>query len=110
MPWYLASIEERDVCISGPFTMFIQHPKEILTLHKHVRRAIVNMAYPINSILVIQTIDREHAARFRFSVGHLETKKGDPQRGSYVYQFYVSVVVLHLFVFLCDDNYAYVSS
>ena len=55
--------------------MFIQDPKDILTLRKHVHRKIENMVSPINSILVIQTMNGKHAAGLRVDVSHLEAKK-----------------------------------
>ena len=82
MPWFKCSVEKGDVVLSGPFSMFIQDPKEVLTLHTHVRREIVNMAYPTNSILKIQTMNGKHAVGFRFDVSHLETNKKKSRGGS----------------------------
>ena len=81
-------------------------------MHKNVRRGIVNMVYPTNSVLVIQTKNGKHAVRFRFDVGHLETKKNKIlvevlERIRFVCVHSCSSCVftfLHLYVFRCDDN------
>ena len=75
MAWFKCSVEKGDLMLSGPYAMCIKRPKEVLTLYKHVRREIVNMVYPTNSILVIQTMDGKHVVKYRFDVSHLETKK-----------------------------------
>jgi hypothetical protein len=112
MAWVKCSIEKGDVMLSGPFAMCIKHPKDVLTLHKHIRREIVNMKYPTDSLLVIQTMDGEHVVKYRFDVSHLETKKDkilvevlERIRFLCVHScFSCAFTFLHLYVFRCDDN------
>jgi hypothetical protein len=112
MPWFKCSVEKVGVVLSGPFSVFFQDPKEVLIMHKNVRRGIVNMVYPTNSVLVIQTKNGKHAVRFRFDVSHLETKKNKIlvevlERIRFVCVHSCSSCVfmfLHLYVFRCDDN------
>ena len=75
MAWFKCRVEKGDVMLSGPYAMCVKHPTEVLTLYKHVRREIVNMVYPTDSILVIQTMNGKHVVKYRFDVSHLETKK-----------------------------------
>lgn len=112
MPWFKCSVEKGDVVLSGPFPMFIKNLKEVMTLHRHVRREIVNMVYPTTSILKIQTMNGEHAMGFRFHVSHFETNKKNIlvevlERIRFVCVHSCSSCVFmfrHLYVFRCDDN------